>query len=289
MKAEREHRIDADEGGQFPLGSVVIALLLVIAVVVAWFTLGEPSEPEVAPVGIVEETTEVVSVEPEPAALPPAPDIPEPEPEPEVLDAPEQPQGLQLPALEDSDAEIRSAYGAVTSAAQFQGMLRSENLAQRSTAMIDGFSRGLVLNKVLPVPRVEGAFSIVDAGDRLYMSPDGFARFDRVTRSVTSIDVALLAEVFHIYRDLFEESYSELGYPAEDFDNAVIRALDQILATPEIDQLILLERKKVFYSFADPDLEDLPDLQKQMMRIGVDNLRAVKAWVRQLRSELLAP
>ena len=44
---------------------------------------------------------------------------------------------------------------------------------------------------------------------------------------------------------------------------------------------------KVFYQFADPKLEDLSAGQKLMIRMGPANERALKAKLRDFRTELL--
>ena len=76
----------------------------------------------------------------------------------------------------------------------------------------------------------------------------------------------------------------QLGLPAEDFDNAVIRVLDRILATPEIEDPIALTRRSVMYQYADPQLEQLTPLQKQLLRMGPDNIRRVKEQAAALRA-----
>jgi len=42
----------------------------------------------------------------------------------------------------------------------------------------------------------------------------------------------------------------------------------------------------VYYTFADPELEQLSAGQKLMIRIGQDNASRVKKWLQQLRAEL---
>ena len=43
---------------------------------------------------------------------------------------------------------------------------------------------------------------------------------------------------------------------------------------------------KVVYEFADPGLESLSAGQKLMVRIGLRNERAAKAWLRDVREQL---
>jgi hypothetical protein len=49
---------------------------------------------------------------------------------------------------------------------------------------------------------------------------------------------------------------------------------------------IALMRPKVLYEFADPDLETRSAGQKILVRMGAENERKVKAWLRGLKQEL---
>jgi hypothetical protein len=59
------------------------------------------------------------------------------------------------------------------------------------------------------------------------------------------------------------------------------------LAAPEPQGPIALVQPKVFYQFADPKLEDLSAGQKLMVRMGPANERALKAKLRDFRTELV--
>lgn len=287
MKAEPGDRIQTQQAKRgFPLRSILAALAIVGVVAIAWYVVGVEQEEVVVPEPVA---TPEPAPEPEsvaqparPPELPEAPDIPE-----RVEPVDTAPEPLPSLTLADSDPVVRNALEAASEAGLFAGMLLSDNLVQRSTAMVDGFSRGVVLNKVLPFAAPKPAFKASGQGEHLYMGPDNYVRFNWVAETLVAVDTALLVNVFHEYRDLFEQAYAELGYPPDQFDNAVIRALDQVMTTPVIRRPIALEQKKVFYTYFDPDLEALPDLQKQMLRLGPDNLAKVKVWVRRLRQQLL--
>jgi hypothetical protein len=120
------------------------------------------------------------------------------------------------------------------------------------------------------------------------MSSASYERYDDVTDAVTALDADVVVNTFHTLRPLYEQAFEQLGLDPEDFDNAVIRTLDLILATPEVTEPIALKPKSVVYLYADPALESLPALQKQLLRTGPDNLRRIKQQARMLREGLLA-
>jgi len=70
-------------------------------------------------------------------------------------------------------------------------------------------------------------------------------------------------------------------------DNAVVRALDYVLATPELAEPAALKQKEAVYEYADPRLEQLAPLQKQILRMGPENSAVLKQQARKLRNGLL--
>jgi hypothetical protein len=121
----------------------------------------------------------------------------------------------------------------------------------------------------------------------MYMNPVSYQRYDGYAETIASLDTPTLVETFHTLRPLYEEAYGQLGLNPDDFDNALIRALDRVLATPEIEEPIALTRKSVMYKYADPQLEELTPMQKQLLRMGPDNIRRIKEQARALREGLL--
>lgn len=290
LKATPEDRMDASpaaRGGGFPMKPALIALVVAVGLVLLFYPRGDET-PE-APVA---QAPEPVPPQPAPQPLPPAEDIPEPAPEPEPEPAPEPAEEAPapeppLPAPEESDPLLREEMASVGVDGKLAGLAEGENLLQRAVALVDGGSRGVILRKILPMDAPKAAFPVMREGPQVYMDPAGYDRYDTYVAAVSDIDTQALADSFHEYRSLYEEAYAQLGIPGEDLDNAIIRTLDRILATPEIEEPIALARTSVMYTYADPALEALPALQKQLLRMGPDNIRQIKAVAQQLRNQLL--
>jgi hypothetical protein len=280
MKAAPEDKLNTDlRGGGFPIKRVL--LVAVIIALLLFFWSSRVDKPVVEPEPVVVEEVIV-----EPVELPPAPDIPvQPEPEPvaEVVEVIEP----TLPPLEQSDPLVREQLLAIGLGPELAPLQNSDNLVQTEAALIDGFSRGLVLRKILPVNPPKEIFSVEMQGEQLYMNPASYQRYDGYAQALATVDADAVVSSFHLLRPLYEQAYGQLGLPAEDFDNAVIRVLDRVLATPEIEEPIPLERKSVMYLYADPALEALSPMQKQLLRMGPDNLRLIKEQARVIRAGLL--
>jgi DUF3014 family protein len=291
VRAETQDRLPVPrEAKKFPLLKLLTALGILATLVVLWFWSGQSEQP--APVS-PEVITPAVIPEPE---VPPTPDIPvapEPEVTTVVVDATpvvEEPVAPPpLPTDEESDEMLRQQLDVAGADALLDGLVSHEHPMDVSAALIDGMSRGAILRKILPMDPPTTAFSVDGEGDVVYMGESSYVRYDDYTDSITALDVPALVAGFHQMRPLFERAYQQLGLDPKDFDNAIIRTLDVILATPEIEQPIALEREKVMYTYADPTLEALPDLQKQLLRMGPENIRRIKAQAAALRAGLLQP
>jgi len=287
MKAGAEDKLDdRSAGGGVRARHVVLVAVVVAILAFLWATRGGRQEPPpevVVGEAVVEE-----------APMPAAPDIPVPvqQPAPVAAEPPATataPPEPPLPPLADSDALVREELDTAGLGPELESVRDSANLVQNSAALIDGLSRGIVLRKLVPLVPPKEAFAVELVDGEMYMSPEGYHRYDGYAEAVEGLDTAALVSSFDLLRPLYEQAYAQLGLPEENFDNAVIRTLDRILATPELEQPVALARKSVMYTYADPQLEKLSPLQKQLLRMGPENVRRIKAQARALREALLAP
>ncbi|MBA6413135.1 DUF3014 domain-containing protein [Parahaliea sp. F7430] len=286
MPEERLNREVSSKKG-FPIKHAVI-VLAIIAVLLYLFYPQQAPEQEVREVPLAEQ-----GLQSEPTVLPAAEDIPRlvsPEPSQSSEQSPStDEQQPALPAPKDSDPLIREQLAAVGVSAELSGFDKGENLLQRLVALVDGASRGTVLRKILPMDAPQQAFPVMEVDGQLYMDEAGYERFKPYVTALTALNTQAMVSSFHQLRPLYEEAYGQLGLKPDDLDNAVIRILDRIIATPEIEEPIALESKSVMYSYADPELEALAPLQRQLLRTGPDNLRRIKAKASALREALLKP
>ncbi|MEP6390514.1 MAG: DUF3014 domain-containing protein [Halioglobus sp.] len=287
MQIDPEDRLTDQEPSQSSSSKTMligVAVIIAIAAVV-YFYLDQPEEVTQAPPPA---PPPIVTPAPAPEQ-PPALDIPEPMPAIQVEPNEPEPEPEPTLTLETSDEELRLDLGDAGESDLLDSVLKNNDLVQRSASMIDGMSRGILLGKVLPVAPPKGKFSTVTEQGNEYMDPAGYERYDSYAQSIEALDTDTLASTFHRFRPLLEEAYGTLGYPKEDFDNALIRALDRVLLTPEITEPIELTRKEAIYQYADPELEELTDLQKQLLRMGPDNINKIKRQAAALRAALLDP
>lgn len=289
MQADNEDRQTREPQ---PRRLPVVPLIAVIAIITAagywYFTPADEAEapPPTTDISPAEPTTPVLP------ALPPtpepAPDIPEPEPAAPPLPEPNEPPPPPL-ALDESDPVVRESLEPVLSDALLAPALQEDNLIERTAALVDLTQQGRVEPKLFPVPRPTGKFAVTSEGEKLYMDPAGFARYDGHAQAISALDPQLLAGAFHQFRPLLEEAWKALGYREEDFDNKLIKALDQVIAAPVLQQPPALVKDVTTYNYADERLEALSPLAKQLIRMGPENQALIQAQAKAVRQALLQP
>ena len=103
------------------------------------------------------------------------------------------------------------------------------------------------------------------------------------------MDSEALVAAYVQYYPLFQEAFQELGYPSGYFNDRLVEVIDHLLATPDIDEPILLHKPKVVYQYSDPQLELLSAGQKIMLRIGSDNAVIIKQKLAEIRQAVSNP
>ena len=256
---------------------VIVVLLLVIAGGVVlltgiWPPKGEPAPTATAP-------------PPEPPPSPIMTAIEEPAPEPsEPPPPPPEPVEDPLPRLEESDDAVRDAVGDIPLGTAGQQYLMPGNIIERSASLIYLMAQGDVPYKLLPVSRPKAAFPIRDDGTQVVTDPAGFERYDALTQWLQSLDLESLLSSLEWFIPLFREAWSYYGEDPAAFDMAVVMTLDLVIATPEIDlSEARLIRKEAVWIFEDPAIEGLAPIQKQVLRMGPENAKILKAKAAEAR------
>lgn len=68
---------------------------------------------------------------------------------------------------------------------------------------------------------------------------------------------------------LFQSAYAELGYPDAYFNDRLVEVIDQLLGAAPAHEPPRLVRPKIFYQFADPELESLSTGRRLLLRSGM--------------------
>jgi len=215
---------------------------------------------------------ELPVVEQEPAANTASPD-------PVVTEVPK-----PLPRLDESDRAVADAINRLT---DFTGLFSFKSFIRHFVVTIDNLTNQKIPQRYVFTQRVPDKFAVVTKDvDTALLDTRNFKRYAGFVNLAERIDTRKLIAHYVRFYPLFQEAYEELGYPDRYFNDRLIQVIDHLLAAPEVEGQINLVRPKVFYQFANPELEALSAGQKILVRVGYDNAQRVKAKLRELRTVL---
>src|SRR5579864_6146496 len=218
----------------------------------------------------------------------PAPPPPETATEPAIRNpVPAASDNKPLPALNDSDPEVRESLTGLLGARSVSQFLVPENIVRHVVVTVDNLPRKRVAVDLRPVKPTPGGTVTVTQADIVTLGSANFDRYAPLIKVVRNTDMSMLATLYFRMYPLFQQSYEDLGYPGQYFNDRLVEVIDDMLRTPEIAGPVQLTQPKVFYEYADPKLESLSAGQKLMLRMGPANEAIMKAKLRELRKSLV--
>jgi hypothetical protein len=194
---------------------------------------------------------------------------------------------LDLPELDESDALIRRLAGALTAHPRWAGWLVTDRLVERFVASVVTLAAGNSPREQLPFLEPEGDFRVRTSGDGLVIDPASFRRYDAFTEALVGIDRNGAVRLYRQLRPLFLDAYARLGFPPEQFDAHVARAMDNLIDAPVFEGPFRVRQGVEVYEYEDAALEVLTPAEKHILRLGPENALRVQAKLRQLRGALV--
>ena len=257
--------------------AVIVATLGVAAL--GWF-LSPTSEVEEPPVAIIEpvpivpvvpEVVEVIEVEPAPVA-------------PEKIT----PVIVEPPITADTaDEEARRVVdnlNAGNPAAQF---VAGDYVVERAVALADHLRRGEVPYTLIPVSRPKQPFKILDDGLRVTIHPDSFERYDPFAQWIDGIDAEALVATYRKFSTVAAGALSAMGVTDVSINEVALAAVTEVISVPNVDLSAELMKQEANWVYVDPELEAMPALHKQIVRMGPINMELVQSKAREIRGALL--
>jgi len=269
---------------------ILLALLAVAVLAVVWWSW-ERLVPG-ATTRDAGEVSDAPAVEPRPA-VPSEPTRAETTAKPEL--EPNDPELFAAPDSTATDERVRELAAQASPSTQLAAWLDRGHLANLFVVAVDQVSDGRAPRRQLAFARPRGNFLVLggepdaDAGSEVAgwrIDPAGYRRYDPIVRIVDSLDPSFCARAYRQLLPVFQAAYEELGYPGRSFDAQFRAAAEEILATPEIEAEPELRAHVKRFEFADERLESLSDVQKQLLRMGPKNVRAVQAKTRAVLEAL---
>ena len=248
--------------------AITIIVLIAIAAGVYYFFIYEKPE-EIPPVEQVQQE--------QPAQVPA-----------EELVIEEAPELIQV-GLDESDDTIRNMAEELSSHPDVASWLMSKDLIRKFVGAVDNIANGLSPRSQIDFFTLEENFKIIEKDGLYYVDHEGYDRYNLVGDVFSSLDSEGWVKLYEQSALLIQEAYKDLGYPEEDFDKTLTAAIVELLKAPVVEGDILLEAKVVSYTMAEPELENLSEAQKHLIRMGPENVREIQAKLREIGLALGIP
>ncbi|MGQ0737242.1 MAG: DUF3014 domain-containing protein [Acidobacteriota bacterium] len=195
----------------------------------------------------------------------------------------------ELPPLNQMDTFLRALLGALSSSPDLARWLATDDLIRQIAHGIDQLSRGASPAAELGVLKPSGALSASGRGRQLAINPASYRRFEPLASLVVSLDARAVADAYHTIHPRLDEAYRNLGRTDSSVDAAVALALTRLIETPTADDPVrLVPGPGASYEFADPRLEQLHPVQKQLLRMGPANAARIQGRLREIKEALAA-
>jgi hypothetical protein len=263
---------------------IIVGILLVVILAVVFWPSDEEPEPVVNPEPEVTEPEVTAPEEPEvfePTQPAPTVELEEKddvEPLPEQVEPDPEPLDTSDPAVKASLIESSSAGDETVNR-----MLVDEGLIQRFVVSVTNLANDeMAPNHQLLTPP-EQSFRVYSQAGKQWIDAASYKRYTPYVDMLESFNNEALLNIYGIYKGDIQAKYAEIGNPDQDFNSVLLEAIDQLLDTPEVPVPVEVYTDSVAYKYADDRLENLSEPQKQLLRTGPDNMRRIKAKLRELK------
>lgn len=264
-----------------------------VATVVAVVALRWRSQDEVPPPMPVQPEAESVEAAPPPASAATEASVAASQPAPEAQ--------VEVPAAAAPLAgqeDIASALVELLGRKAVLTFLQTDDFARRFVATIDNLGRTHAPSRLWPLNPTGGRFTVEEREGRTFISADNALRYTPLVLLAETVSVERAVDLYVRMYPLLQRSYEELGYPKGYFNTRLLQVIDQLLATPDVEDPLPVQLTEVKgpipstqpwvrYEFADPALEALSAGQKMLLRTGPVNERRLKGKLQEIRNELV--
>jgi len=261
--------------------------LFLIVVLLYFFVFKEEPKAVVAQAPVVVEDT----IEPE--------IVIQPEPIPEIIevtpvieDTPEEiiESGPILPTLSESDEWLIEKLPTITWRKELLKLVIDDDMIRRLVVFTDNFSQGILAYEHSPLIKPNSSFSAKEINENgevvIKWDDTSSRRFALYVDLLRSVDSDTLVNWYYELKPLVDEAYRELGYPEEDFTDILQDSITKVLDMEIPKERQELIRPSVMYQFKNPEIEQLDDSEKLMLRLGKENLLVIKSVLLEISEKL---
>lgn len=196
---------------------------------------------------------------------------------------------IVLPPLDESDALVADLVRKLSSHPRVVAWLTTDGLVRNFAVVVLNIAEGKAPGALLRPLRPSSGFRVVERNGELYVDSRSYERYTGLAEAVASIDPKQSAVLYATLKPRIEEAHRELGELDASFDRTLERAIVLLLKTPVPDGPVRVEPHGIGYGFANPKMETMTAAQKQLLRTGSQNARAIQSKLREIALALGIP
>ena len=185
-----------------------------------------------------------------------------------------------------SDPQIRALLDASSTDANLRGWLSEGDLVRRWAVALDNLAEGQLPRRDLGFLRPAAPFTAKGAGGKLTVDPRSYHRWDLVAAAINSVDPGAFATAVRAVHSPLQAAWRALGDPGRSLDVRAAEALSRIADAPVPRDPQEVVKAGKLYVFAEPELEQLPAVEKLLLRMGPKNAQLIQAKAREVSREL---
>jgi hypothetical protein len=197
-----------------------------------------------------------------------------------------QAENIPLPPLAETDALVRQLLVKLSSHPKVLAWLATGGLIENFTVATLNISEGKSPTMHWRALAPQARFSILNTNRGTMLDPRSYRRYDDYAAAIGALSAPGTARLYLTLKPRITEAYRDLGYPEGDFDLVLERAMHELVTAPALPADVPLSEKVITYKFADTNLESSSAAQKQLLRMGPDNMRTVQAKLRDIATQL---
>lgn len=195
----------------------------------------------------------------------------------------------------DIEAALTELFGRKAVLSMFQ----LQDFSRRFVATVDNLGRSHAPASMWPVNPTSGRFIVEKRDGVEFISADNGLRYTPYLLLIETVDLRQLVALYVRFYPLLQQAYVDIGFPNRYFNDRLVEVIDQLLATPELNEPLKVrlpvvngpvqpERPWVMYEFAASGLQSLTAGQKLLLRMGPVNQRRMKVKLAELRRLVVA-
>jgi tetratricopeptide (TPR) repeat protein len=192
----------------------------------------------------------------------------------------------QLPPLDQSDEVVKAAFFGLKWQPGLAALFINEEMIRRFVVQVDNIAQGRLIAEQALFKGLNKDFSAKAKGQGYQLDKANYARYQPYLDLLESVPPEQVAALYKQFYPLLQAAYLELGYPDQQFDDRLQQAISLLLSAPEVSDEPDLTLPSVHYAFADAELEQLGQAQKQMIRLGQANQQRLKLLLVQYQAVL---